>query len=81
MEKKHIQKIEETDEAVTITFGKGDMKSEKSEEKPEVKEEAPKVEEAPKEQQPEDKTFENEKANKAVKSKNFLELQRLKKNI
>ena len=79
MEKKHIQKIEETDEAVTITFGKGDMKSEKSEEKPEVKEEAPKVEEAPKEQQPEDKTFENEKANKAVKSKKFFRTATIKK--
>ena len=41
MEKKHIQNIEETDEAVTITFGKGEIKSEKSKEE---KKELPKVE-------------------------------------
>ena len=39
MEKKHIQKIEETDDAITVTFGKGDMKSAKSEDKTEVQEE------------------------------------------
>ena len=43
METKHIQKIEETDEAITVTFGKapGEAKKEeiKAEETPEVQEE------------------------------------------
>jgi HK97 family phage major capsid protein len=79
METKHIQKIEETDDAITVTFGKAKPEEEKAkvkaDETPEVKEE-PKVEEAPKEEpkeepKPEDKTFENEVANKELKSKKF----------
>ena len=72
MEKKHIQKIEETDDAITVTFGKAKPEEEKAkvkaDETPEVKEEPkveeapkeePKVEEAPKEEpKPEDKTCE-----------------------
>ena len=78
MEKKHIQKIEETDDAITVTFGKADMKSAKSEEKPEVQEEPkeqtheePPKEEPKVEEKPEDKTFENEVVNKELKSKKF----------
>ena len=73
METKHIQKIEETDEAITVTFGKapGEAKKEeiKAEETPEVQEEN--KEEPKEEQKPEDKTFENEVANKEFKSKKF----------
>ena len=51
METKHIQKIEETDEAITVTFGKapGEAKKEeiKAEETPEVQEE---TKEEPKEE-------------------------------
>ena len=49
METKHIQKIEETDDAITVTFGKAKPEEEKAkikaDETPEVKEEAPKEEE------------------------------------
>ena len=73
METKHIQKIEETDEAITVTFGKAPsevIKEEiKAEETPEVQEEN--KEEPKEEQKPEDKTFENEVANKEFKSKKF----------
>ncbi len=73
METKHIQKIEETDEAITVTFGKAPSEAKKeeikAEETPEVQEEN---KEAPKEEQnPEDKTFENYLANKEFKSKKF----------
>ncbi len=78
MEKKHIQKIEETDDAITVTFGKADMKSAKSEDKTEVQEEPkeqtheePPKEEPKEEQKPEEKTFENEVVNKELKSKKF----------
>ena len=73
METKHIQKIEETDDAITVTFGKApseEIKEEiKAEETPEVQEEN--KEEPKEEQKPEDKTFENEVANKEFKSKKF----------
>ena len=76
METKHIQKIEETDDAITVTFGKAKPEEEKAkvkaDETPEVKEEPKEktFEEKPNEEQaPEDKTFENEVANKELKSK------------
>ena len=82
MEKKHIQKIEETDDAITVTFGKAKPEEEKAkvkaDETPEVKEEPkeqtfeePPKEEPKEEPKPEDKTFENEVANKELKSKKF----------
>ena len=83
METKHIQKIEETDDAITVTFGKAKPEEEKAkvkaDETPEVKEEAPKEEEhktnfpkdEPEDENSEDKTFENEVVNKELKSKKF----------
>ena len=73
METKHIQKIEETDEAITVTFGKapGEAKKEeiKAEETPEVEEEN---KEEPKEEEPKDEEPKEEptKIESAYKMKN-----------